>query len=119
MSGLPGSGKDTWLGRSRGDLPTVSLDEIRSELEIDPTDDQGKVAQLAKERCREFLRAGTPFESLLRQNKARSKAVPEPGDPQIGRQVRAADVDGMPRSDCQRRMTNMVGKIQRSVFDYY
>ena len=113
MSGLPGSGKDTWLGRSRGDLPTVSLDEIRSELEIDPTDDQGKVAQLAKERCREFLRAGTPFafnatnsmrqargrwldlfadynarieivyleppfESLLRQNKARSKAVPEP-----------------------------------------
>ena len=26
LSGLPGSGKDTWLARSRGDLPDVSLD---------------------------------------------------------------------------------------------
>ncbi len=36
-----------------------------------------------------------PFESLLRQNKARSKAVPEQVDPQIGREMRAADVDGV------------------------
>src|SRR5690606_5547495 len=113
MSGLPGSGKDTWLFRNRNELPVVSLDDIRGELGVEPTDDQGRVAQLAHERCREYLRSGTsfafnatntmrqtrgrwlnlfadynarievvylepPFEDLLVQNKARSKAVPEP-----------------------------------------
>ena len=112
MAGLPGSGKDTWLSMNRSELPIVSLDDIRGELDIDPTDNQGAVAQLARERCREFLRAGTsfafnatntlkqtrgrwldlfcdynarieivyiepPFETVLRQNKARSMAVPE------------------------------------------
>ena len=112
MAGLPGSGKDTWLSTNRSDLPVVSLDDIRGELDIEPTDDQGRVAQAARERCREFLRSGTsfafnatntmrqtrgrwidlfasynarievvylepPFEKLLRQNKARSNAVPE------------------------------------------
>lgn len=37
----------------------MSLDNIREELDVDPTDNQGQVAQLAKEKCREFLRAGT------------------------------------------------------------
>ena len=113
MSGLPGSGKDTWLSRNRAERPIVSLDDIRSELGVDPTDNQGRVAQEAQERCRSFLRAGNsfvfnatntmrqtrgrwldlfadynarieivyvepPFENLLRQNKARDKAVPEP-----------------------------------------
>lgn len=112
MAGLPGCGKDTWLSRNRSDLPIVSLDDIRGELGVDPTDNQGRVAQTAQERCREFLRTGTsfafnatntmrqtrgrwldlfadynarievvylepPFEKLLHQNKARSKAVPE------------------------------------------
>ena len=111
MSGLPGSGKDTWLSRNRAELPIVSLDDIRGELDVDPTENQGRVAQEAKERCREFLRSGMPFtfnatnsmrqtrgswldlfadynarieivyleppfESLLRQNKARDKTVP-------------------------------------------
>ena len=61
MAGLPGSGKDTWLSQHRSDLPIVSLDEIRGELEIAPTENQGEVAQLARERCRELLRAGTSF----------------------------------------------------------
>ena len=113
MAGLPGCGKDTWLSRKRNDLPVISLDDIRGELDAKPTDNQGQVAQLAQERCREFLRSGTsfafnatntmrqtrgrwldlfadynarieivyiepPFQNLLRQNKARSKAVPEP-----------------------------------------
>jgi len=112
MCGLPGSGKDHWLALHRGGLPIVSLDEIRRELGVEPTDNQGRVAQLAQERCREFLRSGIsfafnatntmrqtrgrwldlfadynarievvylepPFENLLRQNKARSKAVPD------------------------------------------
>ncbi len=113
MSGLPGGGKDHWLATHGSDLPVVSLDDVREELRVEPTDDQGRVAQLARERCREFLRAGRsfafnatntirqtrsrwidlfadynarieivylepPLQSLLRQNKSRSQAVPEP-----------------------------------------
>lgn len=61
MSGLPGAGKDTWLAANRPDLPVVSLDDIRGELDVDATDDQGAVVQAAKERCREHLRAGRDF----------------------------------------------------------
>jgi len=61
MAGLPGSGKDTWLSRNRSDLPVVSLDDIRGELDVESTDNQGQVAQLARERCRKLLRAGTSF----------------------------------------------------------
>jgi predicted kinase len=61
MSGLPGSGKDTWLAANRPDLPVVSLDGMRGELEIDPADDQGEVIQVGRERCRELLRSGRSF----------------------------------------------------------
>jgi putative nucleotidyltransferase with HDIG domain len=61
MSGLPGSGKDTWLAEKRPDLPVVSLDDIRTEIGVDPTDDQGGVIQAARERCREHLRAKRDF----------------------------------------------------------
>ncbi len=112
MCGLPGSGKDHWLTLNRGELPIVSLDELRRALGIEPTDNQGLVAQLARERCRKLLRTGTSFafnatntmrqtrsrwldlfadynarievvylepsfDNLLRQNRARSKAVPD------------------------------------------
>lgn len=61
MCGLPGAGKDTWLARHRSDLPIVSLDDIREEMNVSPTDNQGQVAQLAQERCRELLRSRTSF----------------------------------------------------------
>lgn len=61
LTGLPGSGKDTWLRRYNSELPVVSLDDVRQELDVDPTDNQGEVVQLARERCRKFLRAGTSF----------------------------------------------------------
>ncbi|TWT38980.1 AAA family ATPase [Blastopirellula retiformator] len=61
LSGLPGSGKDTWIAQNRSELPIVALDDIRVELDIDPTDNQGEVAQLARERCRELLRANKSF----------------------------------------------------------
>ncbi len=40
MSGLPGVGKDTWLARSRPELPVVSLDAVREDLDVDATDNQ-------------------------------------------------------------------------------
>lgn len=61
MSGLPGSGKDTWLRRHRPELPVVSLDDLRAELAVDATDNQGEVIQAARESCREYLRAGQDF----------------------------------------------------------
>ena len=61
MSGLPGSGKDTWLARNRPGLSIVSLDDLRVTLDVDATDDQGEVIQLARETCREHLRAGQDF----------------------------------------------------------
>lgn len=61
MSGLPGSGKSHYVEHALTGLPQVSLDEIREELEIDPTDAQGGVAKRARELAREHLRAGTPF----------------------------------------------------------
>jgi predicted kinase len=75
MSGLPGSGKDTWLAAHRGQLPVVSLDDVREELGIKATENQGQVAQLARERCRELLRTRTSFAfnatNLLRQTRQR------------------------------------------------
>ncbi len=61
MSGLPGAGKDTWIAKHRPDHPVVSLDIIRDELGVSPTDNQGTVIQAAQERAREYLRAGTDF----------------------------------------------------------
>ena len=75
MSGLPGSGKDTWLARNCPDLPVVSLDDIRAELHVEATEDQGGVIQAARERCRELLRSGRSFAfsatNLFRQTRQR------------------------------------------------
>ena len=61
LSGLPGTGKDTWIGQHYPDLPMVSLDGIRAERGIKPTDNQGEVIQAAQERAREHLRKKQPF----------------------------------------------------------
>lgn len=61
MSGLPGAGKDTWLAKHRPGLPVVALDAIRDTLDIEATDNQGEVIQVAREQCREHLRAGRDF----------------------------------------------------------
>jgi predicted kinase len=61
LSGLPGAGKDTWLTRHRPNLPVVSLDDLRDDLDVDATENQGAVIQMARERCREHLRARRDF----------------------------------------------------------
>lgn len=61
MSGLPGTGKDTWLEHHHPNLPMVSLDQIRKELGISPTQPQGKVISEARQRAKELLRDHQPF----------------------------------------------------------
>ncbi|MGI9410216.1 MAG: AAA family ATPase [Hyphomicrobiaceae bacterium] len=61
MSGMPGSGKDTWVRRSASDCSVVSLDEIRSGLGLSPSDTSGPVISKAREQARRHLRAGEPF----------------------------------------------------------
>lgn len=61
LCGLPGTGKDTWIAQNYPHLPMVSLDQLRMEMHIAPTDSQGPVVQAGKERCRELLRAHRPF----------------------------------------------------------
>ncbi|MDE6332616.1 MAG: AAA family ATPase, partial [Muribaculaceae bacterium] len=61
MSGLPGTGKDTLIRHNLPDIPMVSLDEIRRKRRIPPTDNQGFVANLAKEQAKEYMRKHQPF----------------------------------------------------------
>lgn len=61
MSGLPGTGKDTWIGSNCKDIPMISLDEIRKEIKIKPSDDQTAVVVLAKERAKALLRQKKEF----------------------------------------------------------
>lgn len=61
MSGLPGTGKDTWIRDHVPEYPVVSLDDIRKELDVLPTDNQGIVIQKAKELAKAYLRNHQPF----------------------------------------------------------
>lgn len=61
LSGLPGTGKDTWISKHCPEYPVISLDDIRREFRISPTDNQSKVIETARERAREMLRKKQPF----------------------------------------------------------
>lgn len=61
MSGLPGTGKDTWINNNLSGIPVISLDDIRRVNKIPPTAEQGLVANLAREQAKEYLRQHQPF----------------------------------------------------------
>lgn len=61
MSGLPGTGKDTWIKEHFPEYPMVSMDELRKEMKILPIDNQGAVIQAAKEKAKSYLRKHQPF----------------------------------------------------------
>ena len=61
LSGLPGSGKDTYCNDILNGVPVISLDNIRKSMKVSWNDDQGKVIQYAKECAREYLRKKHPF----------------------------------------------------------
>lgn len=59
MSGLPASGKNTWIDNS--DLPVVSYDDIRDELGFKHGQGTGTIVHTADDRMREHLRARRSF----------------------------------------------------------
>jgi predicted kinase len=61
LSGLPGSGKDHHARSHFADRPVIALDEVRADLDVEPTDDQGAVLDRARGLAREHLRAGRSF----------------------------------------------------------
>jgi putative nucleotidyltransferase with HDIG domain len=61
LSGLPGSGKDHWIAAHLPHWPLISLDALRDELDVAPTDTQGPVLSRARELARGYLRQGRSF----------------------------------------------------------
>jgi predicted kinase len=63
MSGLPGAGKDTFIKKHYVDWPVISLDNMRMERGISPTDKtgNGQIIQDAKEQARVYLRRQKSF----------------------------------------------------------
>ncbi|HKE04418.1 MAG TPA: ATP-binding protein, partial [Blastocatellia bacterium] len=61
MAGLPGAGKDHWITTSGPDWPVISLDGLRHEMKIAPSENQGPVVARARESAREYLRRKQPF----------------------------------------------------------
>ncbi len=61
LSGLPGTGKDTWIHQNHPEKLVVSLDEIRMELWVRAGDSQAEVILSAMERAKEHLRKQRPF----------------------------------------------------------
>ena len=61
ISGLPGTGKDTWISEHMPGVPVVSLDALRIELDEKATGSQGRVVQAAREKARQFLRRHENF----------------------------------------------------------
>lgn len=74
ISGLPGAGKDTYI-KNNLSLPVVGLDDLREEMDVKVMENEGQVSQLAKERCREYMRKGHDFvfnaTNLLKQTRGR------------------------------------------------
>lgn len=61
MSGLPASGKNTWVEQHHPRLPVVSFDDARQALGLRHGKNEGQVGDYAEERARELLRRHEPF----------------------------------------------------------
>lgn len=61
LSGIPASGKDTYIRNNFNGMDIISLDELREKLNISPKDNQGKVIQEAKKQAKILLANKTDF----------------------------------------------------------
>ena len=61
MSGLPASGKNTWVEQHRRGMPVVSIDDARMELGLKHGANEGAVAHHANDIAKALLRRHEPF----------------------------------------------------------
>lgn len=61
MSGLPASGKNTWVEKNHPGLPVVSFDDAREELGLKHGKNEGMVSHRAVDKAKELLRKKEPF----------------------------------------------------------
>ncbi len=61
LSGLPGTGKDTWIQENLPDVPMVSLDGIRREMGLAPEKNQTPAVEEGRKRAMEYLRKKQSF----------------------------------------------------------
>ena len=123
MSGLPGTGKDTWIRQHAPSLPVVSLDEIRELRGIKADGKPGALFQAAQEQAREYLRRKQPFVwnatnlyrevrqgliSLFERYGARSRIVWLETDLQTRRERNAGRPDAVPEKNVEKMLSHMV-----------
>lgn len=77
MSGMPASGKNTWVEKNVPGLRVVSFDDSRDELRLAHGKNEGMVAHHAFDMAKELLRDGKPFvwNSTHLSNQMRSKTL--------------------------------------------
>lgn len=77
MSGMPASGKNTWVEKNAPGLPVISFDDARDELGLAHGKNEGMVAHHAFDMAKELLRAGKPFvwNSTHLSNQMRTKTL--------------------------------------------
>jgi putative nucleotidyltransferase with HDIG domain len=61
LAGLPLAGKDTYIKENLTHMNIISLDDIREEFKVSPRADSSKIAMIAKERAKEYLRVKQSF----------------------------------------------------------
>ncbi|MHC1684154.1 MAG: AAA family ATPase [Clostridiaceae bacterium] len=61
MSGMPLSGKDSYIEEHFRHMPVISLDDVREEYKISPREGSAKVASIAREKAKTYLRAKQSF----------------------------------------------------------
>jgi predicted kinase len=61
LSGLPASGKDSWVARHASDLDVVSFDDAKAELGLKHGENDGLAAHRAVDKAKALLRRHEPF----------------------------------------------------------
>lgn len=116
LSGLPGTGKDTWIMKNHPELPMVSLDEIRKKLGVLPTENQGRVIVAGHEAAREYLRKKQPFIWNATNITAQMRGIQISLFEQYGASVKTVFLE-TDRTEQLRRNTERMAKVPLSVID--